>query len=225
MKSKNRNLYIVLGVVVLLIIINFVWLHFSEKKINMSATQQSATGGLSSEKATSAPISVTISPVGQTKTSVAEPSLDRPLPDTAGIDPQFVATTEAEMQTTISDLQKNKNSFQDWINLGVERKSLGDYAGAALAWQYVSVLYPTNIVSFGNLGDLYTNFLKNYSEAEVDYLTEIKNAPADIDAYRNLSALYISEGKTGQAVSLLQSGIAQNPNSSDLKNMLARIKS
>src|SRR6185369_10209171 len=98
------------------------------------------------------------------KTTLPEPSLTRPLPDTSKLDSVTVSRTEADIQVRVTNLQKNKTSFQDWINLGFDRKVLGDYTGAAEDWEYVSALYPQNSISFGNLGDLYTSFIQNYAK-------------------------------------------------------------
>jgi tetratricopeptide (TPR) repeat protein len=164
---------------------------------------------------------ITILPI-TTLSSVPTPSLKRALPDTSKLDPLFVSSAEAKIKNVIKNIENNKKSFNDWIDLGLLRKSLGDYEGARQAWEYISILYPTNEVSFGNLGDLYANFLHDYAKAESAYQLGIKNNSKSVDFYRNLFNLYILENKNTQAVTLLQNGIAKNPSSYDFQILLAR---
>jgi len=115
-------------------------------------------------------------------------------------------------------------SLDALLALGLKNKQAGDYAGAAAAWQRASALYPANIVSFNNLGDLYMNFLPNYPAAESNYLREITNLPVDINAYRALFELYTYHYKQGTpaAEDILKKGAAANPKAYDLQVLLAR---
>ncbi|MEK7614285.1 MAG: hypothetical protein AAB428_01290 [Patescibacteria group bacterium] len=152
------------------------------------------------------------------KTNIPAPSLERPLSFGENLDPAVRGEIMARIKATIAELKKNLTSFSDWINLGIERKQLGDYEGAAEAWEYVSLIQPKNAVSFSNLGDLYTNFLKDYPKAEKNMLTVVELNPNSIAGYRNLYGLYglYYKDKAGETPKILEVGLKNNPENYDL---------
>jgi hypothetical protein len=156
------------------------------------------------------------------QTSLPEPSLTLSTGDTSGMDPVFITSVEAQMKVTTGNLVKKNTSFNDWIALGLERKLLNDYINAAVDWEYASALYPQNTVSFGNLGDLYFNFIKDNAKAETNYVTAIKNNPADTQYYTDLQAVYFAQGNTSQGIDIVKQGVAKNPEAVDLYINLAR---
>ena len=124
-----------------------------------------------------------------------------------------------------SDILKNNPQFFDgWISLGSLRKIAGDYEGAKEAWEYVSAISPLNHVSFGNLGDLYHYYLKDYPRAEKNLLTAVKNNPNSIVGYRNLYNLYTEsyKEKISEAPKVLESGLKSNPENYDLLILLGQ---
>ncbi len=156
------------------------------------------------------------------KVSVPEPVLNRPMPDTSHLDQTMVIQTEADIQTSVTNLEKNNTSYSDWIHLGDDRKLLGDYVGASQAWEYAGLLYPLNLISFNNLGDLYSNFLHDSAKAETEYQIAIKNDPTNPGSYHSLYNLYIQDKNNTAAVSLLKQGIQAIPGSFEFQVMLAR---
>jgi len=131
----------------------------------------------------------------------------------------------AQQADIISTLTANKTDFQSWIMLGALYKMNGDYKNAAIMWEYVSAIYPKNITSFANLGDLYTNFLKDYPKAVTVFTQEIKNSPANLDAYKSLFQIYTTTsytGEAGAAEKILKEGITANPKATELHITLAR---
>lgn len=228
MEPSKKNYIIGWGLIILAVIAFFGWRLVGQNQTaetqNPNQNQTATTTQTSSAelKTTLDKSNIQIIQPVAKKVSTLAPELDRPIPDTSKLDPGTVLKIEASMQITIGNLRKNSNSFNDWINLGLDRKTLGDYTGARDAWEYISLLYPQNSISFGNLGDLYANFLKDLPKAEARYQTAIKNVPTNIDMYRNLFNIYISENKNTEAMVVLQDGIAKNPDSLDLYILLAR---
>lgn len=224
----NKRKYIIGWGVILIVAIGFFgWRFISQKQTVEQVANQSetatTTGSTNSDGSVTLPNGnklVAVEPKPQ-KVNVPEPNLTRPFPDTSKIDQSFVTKYEGYIKTTIENLKKDATSFDDWINLGFERKQIGDYEGAREAWEYVSLLYPGNSISFGNLADLYTNFLKDYVKAEINYKTAIKNSPSNVNMYENLFGLYIFEKKNTEALNLLKDGIAKNPNTFGLQVLLA----
>ena len=138
------------------------------------------------------------------------------------MDTTFIASVEAQMKVTTANLVKNKTSFNDWIALGLERKLVNDYVNAAVDWEYASALYPQNTVSFGNLGDLYFNFIKDNAKAEANYVIAIKNNPASTQYYTDLQSVYFAQGKTIAGIDIVKQGLVKNPEAVDLYVNLAR---
>ena len=64
-----------------------------------------------------------------------------------------------EFDETAGNLRKNPDSLNDWVDLGVIKKIIGDLEGAETAWLKASEVNPQNSLSFANLGDLYGFYL------------------------------------------------------------------
>jgi tetratricopeptide (TPR) repeat protein len=120
-------------------------------------------------------------------------------------------------------LKTSPNDFNAWIALGGLRKTAGDYAGAATDWEYVSKIYPTNVVSFANLADLYSHYAPNDSKAASAYAQAIKNNPRQIYLYDDFYQLYSGYPAAGTSLATaLKTGIKANPKESHLQVLLAR---
>jgi len=163
---------------------------------------------------------VTSLPVSNTP---ATPEYTKSLVCTPSVPAETCTTIKQRAAAAAASISKNKLDVNAWIILGNMRKQAGDYTGAAAAWQYVSIISPTNIVSFNNLGDLYMNFLKDYPKAESNYLIQIKNKSDDANAYRSLFTLYSELYKKGtsSAEDILKKGIVANTKAIDLQVTLA----
>ena len=131
-------------------------------------------------------------------------------------------------EALIAELKTNPSRVDLWLQLGVDRKIGGDYAGAIEAWNYVAKVGPTSInyVAYGDLGDLYMNFVKDYPKAEVSYKAAIAINSKVIDYYRDLSGLYVSFYKqgTGAANAIVAQGLKANPNNPDLLQLQTSLK-
>jgi len=80
----------------------------------------------------------------------------------------------AEIKIITASLKADYDKLEDWLNLGIWRKTIGDYEGAAEAWNFATIIRPNDPVAFHNLGDLYAQFLSNFPKAEQYYLTAIE---------------------------------------------------
>lgn len=152
------------------------------------------------------------------------PPLERSFVPLKTLLPQIVTAVQNQMATTIATLKKDPKRVDAWIDLGLQRKTLGDYEGARLAWEYAKALAQnTNIVPWNNLGDLYHFYLKDYVKSEENWKKVIALKPDYIQGYRGLFELYTYsyKEKASQIPVFLKAGIAKNPTSTDLKQMLA----
>jgi tetratricopeptide (TPR) repeat protein len=120
--------------------------------------------------------------------------------------------------TTLADNPKN---YDQWLILGIHYKTAEDYLGSKECWEYAHYLFPNDFRPLGNLGDLYTYYLKDYAKAEDYFLQAIEKAPNQIYLYRNLYELYRYGLKDDvKAKEILRKGIENNPKASDLRELL-----
>jgi tetratricopeptide (TPR) repeat protein len=150
------------------------------------------------------------------------PNLDRPINITADLPEDAKKIDREKIEELTTALKKNLDFGENWLLLGVYRKTIGDYEGARECWEYVVFLNPQNSIAFNNLGDLYANYLKDNKKAEENFLKAIEISPSQIYIYRSLyDFYYYVEKDTAKAKQLLEQGIAANPSSSqDLKILL-----
>lgn len=138
--------------------------------------------------------------------------------------PEIKTIVLSQMDKVIGELKKDSTNVNDWVMLGVHRKTIGDYEGARDAWEYAKALAPNEVVVYNNLGDLYHYYLKDYKKSEENWKKTIAIKSDYIQGYRGLIDLYkySMTDKIGETPTLLKLGIAKNPNSVDLMVMLAR---
>ena len=153
------------------------------------------------------------------------PDFKKPLTYSTDLTADVRTILQNKWQLAVDALQKDSHDSETWIGLGTLRKIAGDYAGAASAWEYASLLSSKNVTSFNNLGDLYMNYLHNYSLAEKNYLTAVANDPTGTGYYATLATMYENFYKkgTGADEAILIKGIKANPKSIDLQVLLARL--
>jgi cytochrome c-type biogenesis protein CcmH/NrfG len=153
------------------------------------------------------------------------PNYKRDLIFDASVNAAARTSLQAQFTAAKALLAKDSSDFNAWLSIGNIRLIGGDAAGAKEIWDYASKVWPTNQVTFNNLGDYYVNYQKDYAKAEANYLIAIKNKPTDPSAYRSLFGLYYTTGykRTGTtAEDILKKGIAASPSTVDLQVLLAR---
>lgn len=156
----------------------------------------------------------------------------RPTEELRPVSDEVKLFSESDKQEIYRSLQnfgktvkENPSFFNGWIQLGLLKKTIGDFEGARDAWEYASLLRPDNSVSFANLGELYWRYLHVYPEAETNFKASIKNNPNDPGTYVSLSELYFYslKEKSDLADDILLQGLTVNPHSMDLTKALARL--
>lgn len=122
-----------------------------------------------------------------------------------------------------TSLEANPADYPAWLDLAIQYKTLEDYEGAREVWEYINIAAPAQTVSFLNLGDLYTGYLKDYEKAEENYLQAIKNSPDQGIAYIGLSELYRYSYKTdtNAAEDILKRGIEAIPSPNNVDVIIA----
>jgi hypothetical protein len=233
MTTHNRNT-IVVGIVVIAILILgfFAWkeregTNASVPTSTATTTTATSTGtiSISSNGQVTAPAGYTVTPIYSNSSGSVAPDYKAPLTFSGNQNsPAEISTLQSEYAQVETALKADPTDFSSWIQLGVIRKEAGDYQGAAADWQYVSEIYPANVVSNANLADLYTNFLPDYPKAAAAYEAQIKNDPTDIYIYVDLYQLYTTQYPQSAAVitAMLKQGLAANPGNAQLESLLAK---
>lgn len=129
----------------------------------------------------------------------------------------------ATLQTHGRAVKADPKYFNGWIQVGILKKTIGDFEGARDAWEYAGVIQPLNSTSFSNLGELFWKYLHDYPKAEKSFRTSLKNKPYDPFTYVSLAELYhySYQEKSELADDVLLEGIKANPEGSPYE-MIAR---
>ena len=133
-----------------------------------------------------------------------------------------LAITEDISELTLK-LKEDPSSFENWLELALQRKLINDYIGARDIWEYLNIVFPTNSITFANLGNLYHLELKDFQKAEENFARAIENSPTSFHAYRGLHELYVYSYKqdTDAATDVLKEGLERMPDNIDLLLLLA----
>lgn len=129
----------------------------------------------------------------------------------------------AEIHELGNAVEATPTFFAGWIQLGVLKKTIGDFTGARDAWEYAGLIEPLNSLSYANLGDLYWRYLHDYPHAEHALEISIKNKPDDVFTYVTLAEVYhySYKEKYNEAPQMLLRGLEANPENETLMRRLA----
>ncbi len=154
------------------------------------------------------------------------PDFRAPIKFSADVAVDVRAALQTSADTLVARLTKDSLDLTSWLQLGDVRKIGGDFKGAESAWIFVTQASPQNVIAYGNLADLYMNFLKDYPKAEAEYLKVISLEPTHVDPYRSLALLYENFYKKGTSAAedILKKGIKAVPDSGELKALLAKLQ-
>jgi tetratricopeptide (TPR) repeat protein len=209
----------ILGIIGLIVVVGLVGLFIYRDMKKAPSTDTTTVNGVTM----TGNGTVKVEPIPEIKLPPM-PSLDTKVAAASNVAPQVVALVEKQMTATVATLKKDSKRVDAWIDLGLQKQTLGDYTGARDAWEYAKALGPnTNIVPWNNLGFLYHHYMKDYVKSELNWKKVIELKPDYIQAYRGLFELYTYsyKEKASQIPVFLKAGIAKNPASTDLKQMLA----
>ena len=130
---------------------------------------------------------------------------------------------KAELVRLKGVLEENPMNVDGWIGVGMIKKFFNNYEGARDAWEYAKYLNDDNSVNYYNLGNLYSENLKDYQMAETNFLKALEIGRKEVsyyiavaDFYRNF---YIE--KRGEAKKILENGIKEVPNDISLLSYAA----
>jgi len=149
------------------------------------------------------------------------PDLNREIVFPEGLSQSVKDRVTKSITDAANALLAGNDSYSSSINLGLNRKIIGDYEGARQAWEYTNSAYPENSISYVNLGDLYGYYLKDTENAEKNFLKAIENNPGNVSVYFKTAEFYRDAMKDiEKARQIVQRGIDANPSSEELKSLL-----
>lgn len=122
-------------------------------------------------------------------------------------------------------VKKDSGYFFGWMQLGLIKKVIGDFAGARDAWEYAGLISPANTTSFANLGEIYWRYLPDFPRAEKNFRISLKNKPNEFSTYDSLSQLYFFsyKEKKNLAYDVLLEGMTINPYDPNFPRALASL--
>jgi len=219
---QNKNVWAGVGIIIVLALITagIIWLRpmapSSVQNATSTPSQEGTTTSLGNGISVTSNGSGTISAVS----GIPAPSLTRPISISSSLPTDTASTLRANEETVSAQLKQNPRRSDLWLQLAVDRKVAGDYQGAIDIWNYVAKTGPDTVkyIAYGNLGDVYQNFLKDYPKAEMDYKAAIAINPHIIGYYSSLYTMYkyLYKTNTSAAADILVQGLKANPGNSDL---------
>lgn len=223
----QKNILITIGAAILVAALGF-GVYTWQKKSNGGSVSSSTSTPASSYPvgaSSSAPVIITPIPVPSNSGSglPPHPVINRSVTVPTTFSAEAKAIILANIEGTRAKLRANPQDLNSWIDLGVQYKTIDEYAAALEAWEYVSLMSPTNVVSYNNVADLQHYIYKDYVRSEMNFLQAIHNDPHYVLSYLNLYDLYRLSYKqdTNKGEEILKQGIKENPKAIDLLVALA----
>ena len=159
-----------------------------------------------------------------TAVSLVVPDLNREITFFSAYPEEQKEKISSQIKDILALLKQDASLFNEWLDLGLLRKAIGDYGGAREAWEYASAIRPQNSLSFSNLGVLYGYYLGNAALAEKNYLKGIENDPKLPYLYAQTADFYLEVMKNKEkAKNILEKGLKEVPGDEALKAALENI--
>ncbi|MBU1557403.1 tetratricopeptide repeat protein [Patescibacteria group bacterium] len=231
MENQTKITIIITGLLIILLG-GYIYRDISSKSIDDSTA--TSTPGFINETTGNAQVGfeyvdedsgavVNIQPVSEEKELPPIPDLNKAIVFNIEMSREQKTKTIKAINEIKTRLKENPSSVEDWINLGIYMKQIGDFGGAIEAWKYASLISPLNTVPLNNLGNLYHYDLKDYPKSEEYFRKSINISSTYVNPYLNLFDLYSLSYKqdTNSAENILLEGLEKNPNQINLLITLA----
>lgn len=102
---------------------------------------------------------------------------------------EFEDKTNKEQEIIKDETKGAQERFKAWLNLGVNKETMGDFMGALEAYEEAHKLFSDQMTPFLNIGNLKRR-MRDFKGAEEAIREVIKMYPAERDAYFRLAELY-----------------------------------
>lgn len=160
------------------------------------------------------------------KLHLVQPDYTKPIAFSSSVSADIRTQLNKDLATVQADIVKNPLSIKDWVTLGTLHKIGGDYQNAKLYWEYVTSIYSGSSAPFYSLGDLYENYLHDYTKAETNYKAAITADAHNVNAYASLYTMYhFTLHNDTKAAAILVAGLVANPGNNYLLGLQAELAS
>ena len=215
--DKKFKPAVIIGIIIIVLILGgaYFWLKARERAVRQEPNGKAAQeeGKLSAQLKTE-DISREDLPEGM-------PDLDKPITASVKLSKEAEAIVRMNIKEVSARLKQNPSKVEDWLVLGIYRKSLGDYKGAAECWEYASKLDPDNPIPYNNLADLYSYFDKDLAKAEENWLKALEKGPDQAFVYKGaFDFFHYLKKDDAKAREIIEKGIRENPG---IENYLMKI--
>lgn len=115
-------------------------------------------------------------------------------------------------------IKNGNDGTEPLLKLAISKYNQRDYEGAIGIYMKILESDPLNVTANNGLGNVYRD-QKNYDKAQEQYEKVIQIEPSFIPAYANLSIMLLDLGRQKEAKDVIQRGLNNAPESTDLKNI------
>lgn len=137
------------------------------------------------------PLTIKVEKLGENSINIPTPDLNRKISVITNFSPESLIQMNNEIKKVRELLVSNPKIVENWIQLGIYYKTIGDYDGAIEVWEYAKALAPQNFIPYNNLGDLYAYFKKDAKKAEENFIKALELAPEQTFLYRSIYDFYL----------------------------------
>ncbi len=222
----NKNTQTILGILLVLIIAGLVGFYIYNDNSKDTTLLEKESEVIVDSDDSNKDYEIEVIPSAYTDTpTIPVPDLNREIVFNEDTLDEAKSIISEKINKLVKELKENSNLLQNWMSLGLYRKSTGDYEGARDAWEYISAVNSRDSLSFRNLGDLYGYYLNDPKKAEENFLKAIETDPNQIEYYFKTAEFYreVMEDPT-KARAIVQQGIESNQSSEELKSLLASLR-
>ncbi len=118
--------------------------------------------------------------------------------------------------------EKNPDSIDAWIGIGLVKKFFNDYEGARDVWEYTAHKFPFYPITFSNLASLYGYYLGDKDRAIMNYEYAVNISPWEPGYYLALAQFYGDvEQNSDKVVEVIKEGMENAPQDVNLPLFLA----
>ena len=222
----NKNKYIQIVSIVVIIIAIIIIVFYSSKKEEVKTVEDGNIGITLTEDSGNAEVKQI--PIVDINNVTKEQELNYPdfnrtvvFPDSFSEEARVIINNN--ITTLRANLEKDKDSVGDWLDLAMQYKIIEDYKYTRDIWEFLSASFTVSSTVLNNLRDLYHYNLKDFPKAEENFRKTIENDKSNIQAYLGLHELYKYSYKqeTSMVTGILIEGIEANPSNTDLLVTLA----
>lgn len=140
----------------------------------------------------------------------------------ASVGRDFLDKYKKILEKAAARLDRNPQSYDDWITVAYVKKLFKNYTGARDALEYAKVVFPEYPLAYFNLATLYGFYLREPALAEPNYVSSIQKNRTDVNQYIGFADFYRMVAKEPpKAEAVILDGLKYVPNDMNMVIYLA----